>query len=93
MRCGKERITRTQTGTYNSQAVVSLLFQPIQAAAGVDHCLPAGIQSPANIGGHGIIGPADLGRHPNVVIRHAQPQHGNVQKIQHAAQAGISKRV
>src|SRR5581483_656805 len=82
----QEGVARPKTGSDNAQALVPLLLEPIEAAADVDHPLSACVKGAANVGGDGIVGAPNLSRTPNIVIRHAEPQHRNAQTIQDPAE-------
>ena len=90
VRGGKKCITGSQAGAHDAQPAVSLLLQPIQAAANVHHRLAARVERAPDVGGHRVVGAARLRRHANVVIRHAQAQHRDAHQVQHPAQSGVS---
>src|SRR5581483_9335568 len=76
VRAGNEGITGTKARARDPESIVTLLFEPIEAAADVDHALADGVESTPDVGRDGVIGAADFRRHTNVVIRHAEPKHG-----------------
>lgn len=49
MRCGKERIAGTQARANDSKSIEALLFQPIETATDIDHCLAASIERAADV--------------------------------------------
>src|SRR5689334_18288238 len=68
------RHTRSQTGAQNSNARVPLLLEPVEARARVDDRLARGVDRPADVARHVIVGPPQFTWHPLRVIchRHAQ---------------------
>src|ERR1700727_1365091 len=70
-----EGITGAQTCAHNSELVIALLLEPIEAAANVHHALAHRIERASDVGGYGVIRAADLGGHADIVIRHREPQH------------------
>src|SRR3954454_1968918 len=82
----QKAVTGTKTSADNSQFVIPLLLQPVEAAAQIDHALTRGVKSATNVGRYREVGAANLRRTANVVIWHAQPQHRNAQAVQNAAE-------
>src|SRR5215470_1885493 len=83
VRGGDECVARTQTGANNPQLSVTLLLQPVEAAADIEHALARRIERTPYVRRNCIISAANLGRPSNVVIGHAEPQHGNPEAIQY----------
>src|SRR5258708_3387685 len=82
----QEPVAGTEAGSDDAQLLVALLLEPVEAAAKIDHALARGVEGASNVSRNGVIGAAKLGRTTNVVVRHAQPQHGNSQTIQNSAE-------
>src|SRR4029077_10375411 len=90
---GEKRITRAQACAHDAKTVVTLLLEPIEAAAYVNHRLAAGVDGASDVGGYCVIRAADVSRHANVVIGHCQPQHCDTQQIQNAAESGVGDSI
>src|ERR1700747_1496496 len=89
VRAGDESVTGTETGADEPELGVALLFEPIEAAADIDHTLSNRIERASDIGRNGVIGAANLGRHADIGIRYAQAQYGNIQQVENLAQRGV----
>jgi len=89
----KKCIAGAQACAQNAKAVVPLLIKPIQAATYVDDGLAAGVECTADVRGHSVVGTMCVGRHPNIVVWHAQSKHSDAQEIQHPAETGIRQRI
>ena len=76
---GEKGIAGTEAGAHDAETAIALLLEPVEATTRVNHALAAGVERAADIGGDGVVGAAGLRGHANVVIGHAQPQHGNAQ--------------
>src|SRR5215467_6718649 len=90
---GDECVARTQTGANNPQLFVALLLQPVEAAADIEHALARRIERTANVCRNCIISSPNLGRPSNVVIGHAEPQHGNPEAIQYSTERVMAECV
>ena len=91
---GREKgVAGAQAGAQNAQAVVSLLLEPVQAATDVNHSLTTGVERAADVGGDCIVGTMSVGRHADIVIRHAQAQNRDAHQVKDAAQPGVGQRV
>ena len=93
VRGGEECVARTQTGAGNTEPLIALLLQPIQAAADVEDRLTAGVHGAPDVRGDRIVGAPNLRRPANIVIRHAQPQHRDSQPVQDSAQRIVVERI
>ena len=67
----------TQTGA--DRGVKAFAASQVQLA-------PILVEGAADVSGNCVVGAAELSRTADVVIRHAQPQHGNSQAIQNSAE-------
>ncbi len=65
---GNKGVTRSQTGADDAELGVAVLFQPVQAAAHVNHGLARRIYGSTNICGHRIIRALDLWRLAQIVV-------------------------
>ena len=93
VRGGDKRIARSQARAYDAQAVTALRFQPVEAAAYVDHSLADGVESASDVGGDGIVGAVDFGGAANVVIGHGQTQDRDAHPVQRPAQCVVRNRI
>src|SRR5437868_7369009 len=82
-------IAGAEAGSDDAKPVIALLFKPVEAAANVDHALPAGIQRTADVGRDCIIRAVHAGRTANVVIRHAQAQNSDPEQVEEATQSHV----
>ena len=88
-----ERVARSEAGADDAQPVVALLLQPVEAAANIHHALARGGEGAPDVGGNRIVGAANLSGHADVVVRHGEPQHGNAEQVEDAAQAHVRNAV
>ncbi len=69
--------------------LVALLLRPIDAATDVDDRLAAGSDGASDVGADGVIGPGQLGRAADIVIRLAQAQGGYAKAGEGGAQRAL----
>src|SRR5438876_12015853 len=70
MRCCQKCEAGAEAGAYDTQLLISLLFQPIETAADVNHTLASGIKGTPDVGGDRIVCAADFCRHADIVVGH-----------------------
>ena len=59
------------------------------ARRAVEHGLPAHLRRPADVRADDVVGAAQLGRHPRIVIGQAEPQRADAEPVQQLAQADV----
>src|SRR5713101_2957502 len=77
-------------GAENAELGVALLFEPMQAAAGVQNGLAVGLEREADIGAADLVGALVARGHAAVVIGHAHFQGGDPQALDPAAKAVLA---
>ena len=78
-----------QAGAHDSKAVIALRLQPIDGGASLGDCLPAGVDRPAHVAAHHVIGALAARGGPVVMIGQAHAKSGKPEKIQQAAKIHV----
>ena len=89
----QHRQARAQARAENADRLVALRGEPLDAAPGVEHCLPAHLRGPADVRADDVVGAPQFGRHAVVVIREAEPKRADLEAVQEPAEADVSARV
>src|SRR5947209_6679907 len=90
---GDECITRSQTGTEDSEALAALLLEPVETTTNIDHALAAGIEGASNIRGNGIVAALEFRRPADVMVGLAQPQRGDPIPVHDRAQRVVAEGI
>src|SRR5205809_5198148 len=93
MRGGQKRVAGTEAGAEDSQLRVSLLLKPIEAAADIEYTLARGVERASYVCRNCVVGALNFCRTANIVIWHAQAQHGNSKPVQRWAKRIVAQRV
>ena len=86
VRRGDEGNAGSEAGAENPEASVAPLLEPVQAGSRIDDRLSSGMQGPAHIARHMIVGPLDARGLPPVVVSQAHAKGGQAEKIQQLAE-------
>ena len=89
----QHRQARAEARAENANRLVALRRQPGDAAARVEHCLPADLRRPADVRADDVVRAAKLRRHARVVIRHAEAQRADLEAVEETAETDVAVRV
>ena len=90
---GDEGVAGAKRGAEDSELLVALLFEPVDAAADVDYGLSTGLGGAADVGADGVVGALELGGAANVVIGLGEAECGDSEVVEERAEGVVGEGV
>ncbi len=90
---GQHGQARPQARAENADALEALLRQPRDCAPRIEHRLSAHLDRAGDIRAHDVVGPCQLGRHSNVVIRQAHAKRRYPKPRERSRESHVPLRV
>ncbi len=93
VRAGQKCVARAEARSQHAEVLIALLFEPVQAAANIDHRLPARRNRAPNVGADRVVGALQLHRPADVVIGLREPQRRNPHAVEQPAQHIVAEPI